>query len=326
MFKKEYLILFAVIIGACLYLYLRDRDRVHYSLPEPLPVEKAQIAEIEIKGTQPEAITLKKAGGKWQMAPSGIAVDETLVNKMVDALSHVTLTALVSDSKDYDRYDLNEGKAVRVIARSGDNAIVRDLTVGKRAASGNHTFVRVGDDPFVYHVGGSYHDTFAKTGKDLRDKSVLAFDSDDIQKISITADGETLNLNKTPVGGATPDDEGAAGGGKTARDTILLWKTADDQAIDQAAVNEMVTALSTLKCDDYLPAGAEKALVSPEYKVTLTGGKKTYTLSLFPLPTENGKDYAGISSESPTAFKLLSHRAGRIMKKPSELLSGTAGE
>ena len=323
MFKKEYLVLFAVIIGACLYLYLRDRDRIHYSLPVLAPVEKAKITEIEIQGTQPEAVTLKKAGGQWQIVSSGFTADEKLVHNMVDALSDVTLTALVSDSKDYDRYDLNDGKAVRVIARTGDNTVVRDLTVGKRAASGNHTFVRVGDDPFVYHVGGSYHDTFAKTAKELRDKTVLAFDRDDIRQVSIDTAGETLDLKKTPATEAKPESE-TAGEDKVPENKPSTWETVDDRPVDQAAINEMLTALSSLKCNDYLPAGAEKALTSPEYKIVLTG-KKTYTLSLFPLPKEDGKDYAGISSETPTAFKLLSYQAGRIMKKPSELLAG-AGE
>ena len=320
MFKKEYLVLFAVIIGACLYLYLRDRDRVHYSLPLPAPVEKAKIAEIEIQGTQPETITLRKSGGQWQMVSSGFTADEKLVHNMVDALSEVTLTALVSDSKDYDRYDLNDGKAIRVIARTGDNTVVRDLTVGKRAASGNHTFVRVGDDPFVYHVGGSYHDTFAKTAKELRDKTVLTFEADDIQQVSINTAGETLELKKVPISEAKPE-AAAAGEDKTAENKPLTWKTADERPVDQAAINEMLTALSSLNCNDYLPAGAEKALTSPEYEITLTG-KKTYTLSLFLLPKEDGKDYAGISSETPTAFMLLSYQAGRIMKKPSELLAG----
>ena len=134
---------------------------------------------------------------------------------------------------------------------------------------------------------------------------------------------ETLDLKKTPATEAKPESE-TAGEDKASEKKPSTWETVDDRPIDQATINEMLTALSSLKCNDYLPAGAEKALTSPEYKIVLTG-KKTYALSLFPLPKEDGKDYAGISSETPTAFKLLSYQAGRIMKKPSELLAG-AGE
>ena len=49
MFKKEYLILFAVIIGACLYLYVKDRGRMNYRLPELAPVEE-KVRNVDRKG------------------------------------------------------------------------------------------------------------------------------------------------------------------------------------------------------------------------------------------------------------------------------------
>ncbi len=325
MFKKEYLILFAVIIGACLYLYLKDKDRIHYQLPELATVESADIRKIEIKRGQSEAFILEKTDGQWTFSTSGFMADEKQVHDMLHALSDVRLTALVSDSGDYDRYDLDEGNAIRVTARTADNAVVRDLTVGKRATSGQYTFARVGEDPFVYHVGGSFHDTFAKTIEDLRDQTVLAFDKNEIEKISIAMADETLELSKAPAP-AEASDESAAGENLTPEDEQAVWKTADDQAVDQEAIKELLDMLSDLECDSYLAGDTDKTFTNPAYTVTLTG-KKTYTLSLFPLSEEEDiKDYAGISSENPSAFKLLSYKAGRIMKKPSDLQNDQSAE
>lgn len=326
MFKKEYLILFAVIIGACLYLYLKDEDRVHYRLPEPAKVEKAKITKIEIQAPQSETIRLEKSGGKWVIGATGFTADEKPVHDMTHALAEVRLTALVSDSGDYERYDLGEARAIRVVARSDNDTVLREMTVGKKASSGNYTFARIGDDPGVYHLSGGYQDIFDKTVDELRDKTVLAFDRDTIERVSITSAGQTLEMNKTPLPDTGDDDkktdkEGLSGEEKESE----AWTADDGRRIAPDGIKEIINTLSSLTCDGYLPKGAEAALTNPEFKIELTG-EKTYTLSLFPLPKEGGTDYAGISSENPSAFRLLSHRAGRIMKKPSELLADETGE
>lgn len=322
MFKKEYLILAAVIIGACLYLYLKDRDRVNYRLPELAPLEKAAIAGIEIRRPGAEMAALKKADGNWLLAPADYPADEAQVKEMLEALSGLTLTALVSDSEDYDRYDLSDEKAILVTARSGDQTKTRELMVGKRAASYHHTFVRLGGDPRVYHAGGSLHDIFDKSADALRDKTVLSFEKEEIDRIAIAMAGETLQLDKQPLAKDVPD-AGASGEGPAPDVKKKIWKAAGGQAVDQSGVEELLNTLSSLKCGSYLPEEAEKKLADPDYLITLTGTKE-YTLSLFPLPEEERNDYAGISSENPSVFSLPDYQAGRIMKKPSELLTGAA--
>jgi hypothetical protein len=322
MFKKEYLILLAVIMAAGLYLYLKDRDRVNYRLPEVKTVEKTAIAGIEIRRPGQEAVTLEKIDGRWRIAAVGHPADEAQVNEMLEALSNLTLTALVSDAGDYDRYDLDEESAILVTARSGENAVVRDLTVGKRAASYQHTFVRVGRDPAVYHAGGRLHETFDKTADALRDKTVLAFDQEEIQRISIAMAGETLELERQPVPAAAPDAR-AADGEALPEGQQPVWKTSDGQSADPAGIEGLLGALSSLKCDGYRQEGTETDLTNPVYMITLTG-QKTYTLSLFSLPDKTETGYAGLSSENKSAFNLAEFQAGRIMKKPSELLASDA--
>ncbi len=324
MFKKEYLILFAIIIGACLYLYLKDRDRINYQLPEPAAIEKSRIEKIDIQRPQSAVISLTKVGGDWRIGAKGYAADEAQAKRMTDALADITLTALVSDAGDYDRYDLTDDSAVIVTARSGDDKELRKLVVGKKAASGNHTFVRIGDDPSVYHAGGSLHDLFDQTVDALRDKTVLSFDKESIDRISITQAGRTLTLEKETAAPTSPDEQAASGDDTAAGDKAAVWKTDDDRPVDQAAVETLLDALASLKCKGYLPEGAEKALTDPEYRIVLTGKPATMTLSLFPLAGEDTPGYAGLSSENPSAFTLPQYQAERVMKKPSDLLTGAA--
>ncbi|MEW6078743.1 MAG: DUF4340 domain-containing protein [Thermodesulfobacteriota bacterium] len=326
MLKKEYLILLAVIIGACLYLYLKDRDRVNYQLPDVKPVEQAAITAIDIRRPGREVVTLEKVDGRWCLAAGGYPADEAQVKGMLEALSGLALTALVSESKDYDRYDLSEAKALLVTARSGDKTAVRELAVGKRASSYNHTFVRIGQDPNVYHAGGSIHDTFDKDAQALRDKTVLAFDRQEIQRIAIDMAGEKLELEKQPVAAPAPvAEEGEVAPAATPpAEQKPVWKTADGQSPpDPARIDKLLGELSALKGSGYLPEGSENDLKNPAYTITLAG-KKTYTLSLFAGADKEKNGYAGLSSENKSVFTLSDFQAELIMKKPSELMAAPA--
>lgn len=318
--KKEYVVLLAVIISAGLYLYLKERDRLNYQLPEPARLEITGIAKIEIIQPRTGAVTLEKADGRWRLADTGYPADEAQTGDMVEALAGLTLTALVSDSRDYDRYDLSQGKAILVKAWAGSGSPARELTVGKRAASGHHAFVRIGDDPRVYHAGGSLNETFNKSAEALRDRTVLSFDRNDIRRIDIFSAGETLRLEKESAPAAA---SGAAAAGEVMTNgEEAAWKTAEDQPVNRSEVEEILNVLSALKCDAYLPPGAEKDLNDPDYRITLTG-TKTYTLALFAPADESKSAYAGSSSENPSFFSLSDYQAGRIMKKPSELITAT---
>ena len=62
---------------------------------------------------------------------------------MLSAIENLTLTALVSESKNYNLYDLNEEKRINVKAWQGEN-LKRDVDLGKTASSFRHTFVKTG--------------------------------------------------------------------------------------------------------------------------------------------------------------------------------------
>jgi hypothetical protein len=69
-----------------------------------------------------------------------------LAQEMLDTLGGLTLTALVSESKNYALYELDDAQKANVKAWQGDQ-LKRDVDVGKAAPSFRHTFVRLaGDD------------------------------------------------------------------------------------------------------------------------------------------------------------------------------------
>ncbi|MCK5485903.1 MAG: hypothetical protein KAI86_06800, partial [Desulfobacterales bacterium] len=109
--KKEYIILILIIVGLSVYLFMRSSDRTFYELPKIAGLEQDQITKIEIsKGG--DSIVLNKKDNKWHLEPHGYLADTNTVKDMLNVLGAFTLTTLVSESKDYVRYDLNAEKRI----------------------------------------------------------------------------------------------------------------------------------------------------------------------------------------------------------------------
>jgi hypothetical protein len=110
----------------------------------------------------------------------------------------LTLTALVSESEDYIRYDLHAGKKITVKAWQEDS-LMRNFDIGKAASSFRHTFVKLNDDSRVFHARDNFRGKFELSEDNLRDKSVLSFKITDIQEIQIDKDQTSLKLARTQI-------------------------------------------------------------------------------------------------------------------------------
>ena len=96
--KKELGILGIVIIALSLYLILYNPDRTRYQVPELPHLSGTDISKIEVSkgGT---TILLTKKDKNWQIVPEGYLADTDKVRKILDVIEDLTLTALVSKSK-----------------------------------------------------------------------------------------------------------------------------------------------------------------------------------------------------------------------------------
>jgi hypothetical protein len=124
--KKEYLLLVVIIIGLSLYLFFRDPDRAHYQLPQLPPVAQKTVSKIEISKAD-ESIVINRKNDQWVIMPEQYLADKDTVRNMLNTIEDMTLTAMVSESKSYERYDLVEGKKITVRAWAGEER-KRDLT------------------------------------------------------------------------------------------------------------------------------------------------------------------------------------------------------
>jgi hypothetical protein len=316
--RKEYIILVAVILALSLYLLLRKQDRTHYKLPEVPPIAQADISKIEIskKGS---AIILIKKDTIWRIAPQGYPADAGKVKGMLDAIEKLALTALVSESRNYTRYDLGVDQKLMVKAWAGDK-LKRDFAIGKVAPSHRHTFVRVSEDYRVYHASGNFRGVFDQTVDNIRDKVVLKFDKAEITEIRVSKGEESKIFGRKQVPVEIKlDQEAEASSPPTAR-TEILWETVEGQKADEAKLDRLLTILSNLRCEKYLDDRRSEDFTEPIYTVQLSG-IQGYSLSIFGGLNKDVKAYPAISSANDYPFLLQEQQANDIMKESKELLT-----
>jgi hypothetical protein len=316
--RREYIILVAVILALSLYLFLRKQDRTHYKLPEVPAMVQSDISKMEIcrKGN---GITLIKKDTIWLIAPQGYPADAGKVKGMLDAIEKLALTALVSESKNFTRYDLGGDQNLMIKAWAGD-ILKREFTIGKAAPSHRHTFVQVSGDYRVYHASGNFRGVFDQTADNIRDKMVLRFEKTEIQEVQVSKGRKCMVFGRKQVPVEIKLDQEAEASSPPATRTETLWETAEGQKADEAKLDRLLTTLSNLRCEKYVDDRKREDFTEPIYTVQLSGIQE-YSLSIFGRLDKDTKAYPAISSVNDYPFLLQEQQANDIMKDLEELLA-----
>jgi hypothetical protein len=315
--KKEYIILAVIIIALSVYLVMRRGDRTLYELPQIPQVSQKEITRIEI--TRGKAIIdLTKKDDSWYIAPKEYPADAGKVKNMLDNIEKLTLTALVSESQNYDLYNLSGEAKINVKAWQADS-LKRDIDVGKTASSFRHTFVKTAGDDRVFHARGNFRNTFDTTVDDLRDKTILTYTPSDIQQIQITEGKQSFMLTRTqpPEKEESPTAEKKESAAPPAQKTV--WQTPEGRTGDEAAVNRLLNTLSNLRCETFIEDRSKEDFTTPLINIRLKGSQE-YSLSIFAKTEEKESEQPAISSASKYAFRLTDSATQGIMKDASNIL------
>ena len=315
--KKEYIVLILIIIGLSVYLFMRSSDRTRYHLPELDGLKKSEINKIEIsRGSS--SLVLKKRDDRWYLEPKGFLADRTKVNAMLNVFEALALTALVSESKDYNRYDLQPEKRISIKAWQQE-ALKRNFDIGKAATSFRHTFVRLDGDSRVFHARDNFRDKFDFTIDDLRDKTVMSFKTTDIQQVQIIKDAHSVKLirNEVTVTAAPAQEQKTEPPAAAA--VKFEWQNENGEKGNDGNLNRLLTTLGDLKCADYINDRSKNAFSAPIYTVKLKG-VEDHQLEIFAMVEKDGKKHPAVSSYSDYPFWVTENLVKQIMINPDDLI------
>ncbi|OQY13705.1 MAG: hypothetical protein B6I30_02415 [Desulfobacteraceae bacterium 4572_187] len=315
--KKEYFILTGVMAALILYLVLHRSDRTHYKLPDITKISGKQISKLEIAKAD-KAVVLNKKDNTWYIEPKGYPADSDKVKNMLDVIENLTLTALVSESENYVRYDLRSDKKITVKAWHG-KTLSREFDIGKAANTYQHTFVRLAKDSNVYHARGNFRQKFDQTVDDLRDKTVLSYIQKDIREITLSHEKKAITLTRKHVPEQKDKKKDKQDAVSEKPETKIVWQDAEGKKMDNAKVNRLLSFLNRLECETYTTDGKKEDFKNPTYALILKG-KKEYGLSLFAKTDKDEKNYPAISSENDYPFFLSGSQVQSIKSKIDDIM------
>ncbi|MEJ2685248.1 MAG: DUF4340 domain-containing protein [Candidatus Sulfobium sp.] len=298
--KKEYIVLAVLVVALSVYLIAHKQGRLHYKLPRLEQLKRKDITKLAVKNGVSE-VTLQRKDGKWVILPEKFPADGSIADEMAEEISTLNLAALAGGAGFESVYGLGSSGAIAVSAYHGDK-LLRSFEVGKPSSSGRLTFVKLRGDDRVYYARGNLRETFDKGTKDLRDKTVLSF-HDRITGITIEEGRNREVFVKAP-----PKAIGKTGNGK--KGATPKWLTAAGTKADGGKLDEIITTLSDLSCEGFVPSKTKKDFAHPTYIITLRG-VEAYSLSLF---RKEGDKYPALSSQSDYPFYLRNWQVETLLK------------
>ncbi len=302
--KKEYLILILFIAALSGYLLFNKQDRTHYTLPAPPKVTADSVDRLVVQKPD-DTIAFTRTDQGWVVTDKAYPADDTAMRQMLDIITGLRLSALVSENQDLIRYELDEDHRLDVTAYDQNTALL-SFKIGKTAPTFNHTFVMLENDPNIYHATDSFRQHFDKTVNGFRDKQVMDFAEAAITGITIEARGEQTHLTAQKTGSGTQDDTGTR------------FRYEDGSAPDPKTVSNLLSTLSVLACDRFLDDPDKQNLKKdvPDLKITLKNDN-TIVLDLFD-QGEKGPVF-GTSSMNRFGFALKEYVAKDILSWAHDL-------
>ncbi|MBA3010080.1 MAG: DUF4340 domain-containing protein [Proteobacteria bacterium] len=312
--KKENLILALVIAVLSIYLHTGKKDNNNYTLPVLDEVKASEITDISLS-KKDTLISIKKKGDVWVLSDKEYLADKSKIDNMIAAIKKIELTALVSENKDLARYELDPANKISVQAKK-EEKLLRKLDVGKTATTYNHTFISLEGDDKVYQAKGDFKSQFDKTIAQLRDKSVLSFKPEEIQTILISKNDITQTftqeLEEPPVEGEKNNAKAIT----ISKEKKKIWKSGNNQASDNEVMDDLMTTLKTLECEEYTKIEEKDPFWSKKMiaKVAIQGANE---LVIFEKEDEK---YPAISSDNAYPLLLSDNNGKNILDLVDKIL------
>lgn len=163
--------------------------------PKILTIPEDQITQVEIRRKDGKNTTIRK-GAKWQIvAPETLAVDQDVVNSILSTVASLNSDRLVEENVgDLSSFGLNAPQVeVTVTRKDGKTS---KLLIGDETPTGGGFFAKLGGENKLYTIGSFVKTSLDKTTQELRDKRLLAFDSDKLSRVELAAKGAPVEFGK----------------------------------------------------------------------------------------------------------------------------------
>lgn len=197
---RSTLVLLVVFLGLLGYIYFYLIKKPPTSDTEikqkAFTVKPETIDEIQIKTASGETVVAKKNGTAWELIAPAAKADESELSTITTNLASLEIQRVVDEQpSDLKQYGLAEPRVDVAFKSAGDKEL-KHLLVGDKTATGGDLYAKLPDEKKVFLISGFLDSTFNKTSFDLRDKSLLTFDREKVDVVSVVTPTQTTELAK----------------------------------------------------------------------------------------------------------------------------------
>ncbi len=153
-------------------------------------LESGKIEEVEIRAGSGDVTSLKKQNDRWQIVvPTGIEVDEAEVSSIVTTLESLEVQRVLEENPTtVAPFGLEPARFSIGFKVAGETAMRRFLA-GKKTPTGGELYARVEGQPKLFLISAYLEESLNKTTFDLRDKTVLKFDREAVDALTLESAG-----------------------------------------------------------------------------------------------------------------------------------------
>ena len=318
--RKEAVILGIVIVVLSLYLVFNKRDRTLYELPKLDPIPVSEISKITLDSSENSIAFIRKAG-EWVINKEAYAGDENTINRLADIIANLRLTTLISESKNYERYDLDPEHKITVKAWNNDK-LVREFDVGKAASGQRHTFVKLAENYRVYQAAESFRSRLKIQVDDFRRKTVMAFEPELIDQIQVTTVNgeEVFTRDKSSAKMPETSDAIPADGDVPGKESVKpVWKNSTGSVVEEAKLAKLLEDFSSFKCNAFIYDRKKEDLKDPIATLVFKGAED-YTLQIFERLEKGAAQYPATSSQNEYPFFIQKWQTDRVNRVLTEIV------
>jgi hypothetical protein len=307
---RSFLILVVLALGLGAYIYFvesrRDTSDPALNKDKLFAVEADAVEELRVRAADGSTTALKKEGGTWRIVePAAIDADESTVSSLVSTLTSADIQrALEPAPANLADFGL-EPPRYSVGFRAAGDAAMKTLRIGNKTPTGADLYARVEGEPRVVLVSAYLDDSLNRTTFDLRDKTVLKFQRDAVDSV-------TMSVVKSP--------------------TVTLAKSADQWRLtspvearaDFGAIDGLIGRVDLARMKSIVapaepsPADLKKyGLDAPQGRIVLGAGSTRATLELGAKEGETSVYARDLSR--PMVFTVDSSLLDDLKKSPADL-------
>ncbi len=191
--------LLAALGGVYYFTEVRGGGKKEEGLQKVYAFKADDVEEVSVaKGA--ETVALKREGDAWKMLkPVEAKGDKTAVQALVTALVDLRRERDVEEApKNLADFGLDK-PSLTVTVKLKSGAPPPPLVVGEKNPTGSSAFAKLADKPAVFLIYDSTSRDLGKGMTDLRDKTVLAFETDQVKRVELARKGEAMTLEKAGI-------------------------------------------------------------------------------------------------------------------------------